>query len=197
MLNKLNSALNFIDFDKIDLKDIKTNLDFSDGLVSVKPFNLTYKDIDIVVSGTHGFDKTLNYSAVFEVPAKYLGSEVNRLIGKLNDPEVNKITIPVTANITGSYTNPKVQTDLTSGVSNLTKQLIEIEKEKLIDKGTGKVKDLLGGLIGTKKETVNDSVTVKTDSTNNPTEPLKENVKGILGNLLKNRKKKKDSVGNQ
>lgn len=193
ILSKLDTALNFIDFDKLDLKNLKTRLEFSQGQVSVKPFNLAYKDINIVVSGTHGFDKTLNYSAVFDVPAKYLGSEVNQLLGKINDPKVNTITIPVTANITGSYGSPKVQTDLTSGVSNLTKQLLKIEQEKLINKGTDKVNDILGGLLGgSKTETAKDSTLVKTDTTKINT--VKESVKGILGGLIKNRKKKKDST---
>lgn len=196
ILSKLDGALSFIDFDKINLKDIKTRLDFANGQVNVKPFNLEYEDIDIVISGAHGFDKTLNYNAVFEVPAKYLGSDVNQLLGKINDPEVNKITIPVTANITGSYTSPKVQTDLTSGVSNLTKQLIEIKKGQFIDKGTDKVNDLLGGILGGNKNgTKKDSTSAKTD-TIKTSDPLKEGVKDLLGGLLKNRKKKKDSTKN-
>ncbi|WP_299338417.1 AsmA family protein [uncultured Psychroserpens sp.] len=194
ILSKLDNALNFIDFDKLNLKDLKTRLEFSQGQVTVKPFNLKYEDINIVVSGAHGFDKSLNYNAVFDVPAKYLGSEVNQLLGRINDDEVKKITIPVTANITGSYSNPKVQTDLTSGISNLTKQLIEIEKSKLIDKGTDKIKDILGGITGTKGQS-KDSTTVKTD-TSKTTDPLKEGVKNILGGLIKNRKKKKDTIKN-
>ncbi|WP_460219975.1 AsmA family protein [Psychroserpens sp. MEBiC05023] len=196
ILNKLGGALDFIDFKKLNLKDIKTRLDFSDGQVNVKPFNLKYEDIDIIVSGAHGFDKTLNYNAVFQVPAKYLGSEVNQLIGKINDPEVAKITIPVTANITGSYTSPQVKTDLTSGISNLTQQLIEIEKQKLIDKGTDKLDDLLGGILGgNKNETTKDSTSTKTNGIKT-TDPLKEGVKDLLGGLLKNRKKQKDSTKN-
>ncbi|MEH6535258.1 MAG: AsmA-like C-terminal region-containing protein [Psychroserpens sp.] len=196
ILNKLNGALNFIDFNKLDLKDIKTRLDFSDGKVNVKPLSLKYNDIDIVVSGSHGFDKTLNYNAVFQVPAKYLGSEVNRLLGKISDPEVNKITIPVTANITGSYTSPKVQTDLTSGVSNLTKQLIDIEKQILINKGTDKVNNLLDDILGgSKNETTKDSTVVKTDTTKVDT--VKESVKDLLGDLFKDRKKTQDSTKKQ
>tara|TARA_R110000751_G_scaffold57836_2_gene122510 strand:- start:1072 stop:3723 length:2652 start_codon:yes stop_codon:yes gene_type:complete len=199
VLTKLDGALNFIDFSKLDLKDIKAKLDFSNGQVNVKPFNLKYKDINIVVSGSHGFDKTLKYNAVFDVPAKYLGSDVNQLLGKISDPEVNKITIPVTANITGSYTNPKVQTDLTSGVSNLTKQLIEIEKQKLLDKGKDTVKDLLGGLLGgSNNGTTKDSATIKTDSTKTATtNTVTEGVKNILGGLLNNKKKKQDSTKKQ
>ncbi|MCD2257599.1 AsmA-like C-terminal region-containing protein [Psychroserpens luteolus] len=195
ILGKLSNALKFIDFNKLDLKALKTKLDFSDGLVSVKPFNLNYEDIDIVVSGTHSFDKSLNYNVVFDVPAKYLGSDVNQLLGKINDAEVNKLTIPVTANITGSYTSPQVQTDLSSGVSNLTKKLVEIQKEKLLNQGKDKINDLLGGLIGSKKETIKDSTIVKTDTTKKA-DPLKEGVKDLLGGLLKKRKKKKDSTKN-
>jgi hypothetical protein len=194
ILSTLDGALNFIDFSQLDLKDLKAKLDFSNGQVNVKPFDLKYEDIAIVVSGSHGFDKTINYNAVFEVPAKYLGSEVNQLLGKINDPEANKITIPVTANITGSYTGPKVQTDLTSGVSNLTEQLIEIEKQKLIHKGKDELNNLLGGLLGgSKNETIKDSTTVKTDSTkNNTTNTVTEDVQNILGGLLKNKKKKQN-----
>jgi len=199
VLNKLEGALNFIDFSKLDLKDVKANLDFSDGKVSVKPFNLKYEDVDIQVSGSHSFDKTLDYNAVFQVPAKYLGSDVNRLIGKLNTSEANKISIPVTANITGTYTNPNVKTDLSSGVSNLTKQLIELEKQKLINKGTDQVKDLLGGLLGGNKDDSNassqDSTSTKTDSTKTK-DPVKEGVKGLLDNILGGKKTKKDSTKN-
>jgi len=198
IVSQLDNALTFIDFNKLDLKDIRTQLNFSNGQVNVKPFNLKYKDIDIVVSGSHGFDKTLKYDAIFQVPAKYLGSDVNQLLGKINDPQVNKIKIPVTANITGNYTSPKVQTDLTSGVTNLTKQLIEIEKQKLINKGKDQVNDLIGDLLGgSKNETTKDPNSVKNDTTKTPTvDPIKNTVNDLLGGLLNGKKKKKDSVKN-
>ncbi len=201
VLETLQENLNFIDFTKLNLDDLKTSLTFENGLVNVKPFNIKYQDIDIQVSGSHGFDKSLNYKAVLNVPAKYLGSEINRLIGKINDSEVNKITIPVTANISGTYTNPNVSTDLTSGISNLTKQLIEIEKQKLLNSGKDKLKGLLDGVLNknqkptdstkTKSQTQKDSTITKSDSIKIKTQ---KTVKGILGDLLKNRKKKKDST---
>jgi hypothetical protein len=198
LLSNLSQSLNFVDFKKLDLKDLKAHLEFANGKVNVKPFNLAYKDIAIEVSGSHGFDKTMAFNAVFNVPAKYLGNDVNQLIGKINDNEVNKISIPITANISGTYTSPKVSTDLTSGVSNLTKQLVEIEKQKLLNQGKGKINALIGGLTGLKSPTATDSSSlqtnpVKTDSaTTNSKNAVKESVKGILGGILK--KKKKDSV---
>ncbi len=195
LFSALESQMNFIDFDKLDLKDAKTELKFANGGVSVKPFKLKYEDIAITVSGNHKFDKTIDYNAVFNVPAKYLGSEVNRLIGKINTDDVKNISIPVTANIGGSYAAPAVKTDLKSAVSNLTKQLVEIEKQKLLDKGKDKVTDLLGGLLGDKKNKETDSTATedaisKTDSTDT-TPTIEKEVKNILGGLLK--KKKKDT----
>ncbi|TDU43830.1 AsmA-like protein [Gelidibacter sediminis] len=203
LLSTLAGALKFIDFEKLDLSDLKANLEFSNGKVNVKPFNLAYKDIDIVVSGAHGFDNTMTYDAVFNVPAKYLGSEVNRLIGKINDNEVNKISIPVKANISGTFASPKVTTDLTSGVANLTKQLIEIEKQKLIGKGTDKIKDLIGGTLGgttnqtstpttsqDSTSTTTKTPSIKKDSTKSGSEAIKNTIKDIFNS----RKKKKDTV---
>ena len=193
LLSGLSSKLNFIDFKQLE-KDIKTKLSFENGQVSVKPFTIKYKDIPIEVSGSHSFSNAMNYNAVFQVPAKYLGSEVNRLIGKINDAEVNKITIPVTANIGGTFSSPQIKTDLTSGVSNLTNQLIEIEKQKLIGKGKDKINDLLGGILDTNtKGTKTDTTGVKVDSTKtNTNDKIKEGVKDVLGGLLGNKKKTKD-----
>ena len=212
LLSKLEGSLSFIEFDKLNLKDVKTKLDFADGKVAVKPFDLKYKDIAIEVSGAHGFDKTLNYNAVFNVPAKYLGSEVNRLIGKINDTEVNNITIPVTANISGVFTNPTVKTDLTNGVKSLTNQLIEIQKQKLLSQGKDKVKDLIGDVIGgnkTKTDSIkkeqNNSVTdVLTDilrskkpqdsTAADTTKSTTKVIKNVLGGLLGSKKNENDSI---
>jgi hypothetical protein len=199
VLNKLGSALSFVDFKKIDLNDLKTKFEFSDGKVSVKPFHIKYQDIDIEVSGNHNFDKTLSYNAVFNVPAKYLGSDVNRFIGKIDESSTNSISIPVTANITGTYTNPSVKTDLTSGISNLTSKLIEIEKQKLLNQGKSKVNDLLSGLIGGNSK-ANDTITketktTKVDSTKTTTgSTVQKEIKNVLGGLLSGKKKKKDTV---
>ncbi|WP_339755961.1 AsmA-like C-terminal region-containing protein [uncultured Winogradskyella sp.] len=194
ILTGLGSKLDFIDLDKFDLKDLKTKLSFSNGQVSVKPFTINYKDIPIKVSGTHSFSNIMNYSAVLQVPAKYLGGDINRLIGKINDSEVEKISIPVIANIGGTFTSPNITTDLTSGVSSLTKQLIEIQKQKLIGKGKDKVKDILGGLLGGNSNSAqNDSTKTKTESTKtNTSDTIKEGLNSVLGDLLGGKKKSKD-----
>ena len=203
IFDKLQGALSFIDFNKLDLKDLKTKLNFKNGNVNVSPFDMTYEDIKITVSGSHRFDKTMSYNAVFDVPAKYFGNEVNSLIATIGDAQgVKNLTVPVTATIGGSYTSPTVSTDLTSGVTNLTKQLVEIQKQKLISKGTDQVKDAIGGLLGgdSKNSQPNNAVkdvlggllggkTSKKDSTTTGSKNL---VKDVLGGFLGGKKKKKD-----
>jgi hypothetical protein len=201
LLSGLDSQLDFIDFTQLQ-KDIKTKLSFEDGRVNVQPFRITYKDIPIEVSGSHSFTNTMSYSAVLQVPAKYLGSDVNRLIGQINDAEVNKISVPVTANIGGTFSSPSISTDLTSGISNLTEQLIEIQKQKVIGKGKDKINDLLDDFLGgNNKSTKTDSTNVKSDSTKkDPKEAIKEGVGNVLGGILngkkKNDKKPQDSIKN-
>jgi hypothetical protein len=196
LLSGLGNKLDFIDFTKLDLKDVKTKLSFENGQVTVNPFTINYEDIPIEVSGTHSFSNTMNYNAVLQVPATYLGSEVNRLIGKINDEDINSISIPVTASIGGTFSSPNITTDLTRGVTNLTQQLIKIQKQKLIGKGKAKINDLLGGLLGRNSNgTEQDSTSTKTDNTKtNLNGEIKDGVKDVLGGLFGKKKKTKDKT---
>ncbi len=207
-LAALDNQFEFIDLEALNFQDLKTVLSFNNGQVATQPLNLQYKDIAIKLQGTHTLDAALAYTATLDVPAKYLGTEVNALIAKLEDPSLKELTIPVTANIGGTYTSPKVSTDLTSGVTQLTQQLVEIQKQKLVNQGKDTAKDLIGGLLGGKEEdstnTAGDKVSntlgnllgKKKDSTAtdsvNSSDPVKEAASNILGGLLK--KKKKDTV---
>ncbi|SMG07268.1 AsmA-like C-terminal region-containing protein [Arenibacter troitsensis] len=223
LLTELDSKLNFLDLDKLNLKDLKTVLNFEDGVVKVKPFTLKYQDFAINVAGSHTFDQKLNYAATIEVPAKYLGKDINNIIARIDEKSLENLTIPITANIGGGYTSPTVTTDLTSGIKNLTAQLVEIEKQKLINKGKDKAKNFIGDLIA-KNQKATDSAkkenqvktqdviggllgaaTKKTDSTTKTDtattakkESQKEVAKKILGGLLGKKKEtsetKKDSV---
>ena len=196
----------------LDFSDLKTALSFKNGAVNVEPFTLNYKDVAVNVDGSHTFDKELQYKATLQVPAKYLGSEVNGLIAKLDDNSLEDLTIPVVANIGGNYTSPTVSTDLSSGVTKLTNQLVEIQKQKLLNQGKNTAKDLLGDVFKTDdtdstktgnsagvKEALGSLLggsnkdSVKVDSAQTKKEPVKEAAKSILGGLL-SKKKKKDTV---
>ena len=107
------------------------------------------------------------------MPAKYLGTEVNKYLAKLSPADANKLkSIPINAIVTGDFKNPKVSTDMKQAVSNLATQLIQQQKDKLITQGT----NALGNLInGTKPK----------DSTKTGTTPIKEDIKTKATDAIK------------
>ena len=149
----------------------KAALSFKDGKVNVKPFDIKYQDIKVNVGGQHGFDQNMNYNLKFDVPAKYLGTEANKLISKLTPAESAKLeNIPVNAVLTGNFKNPKITTDIKSATTALANQLVKQQKEKLVKQGTSALTDVLNN--ATKSDT---SKTKK---------PVKDDVKQKAGELL-------------
>ncbi|WP_281226816.1 AsmA-like C-terminal region-containing protein [Flavobacterium aquiphilum] len=182
MLKALGSNLKFIDVNKINLNDIKAALTFENGKVNVKPFTVKYQDIEAVVGGSHGFDQSMNYNIKFNVPAKYLGKEINAYISKMSPSDAAKFeNIPVTALMTGTFSNPKISTDMKTVASNLTMQLAKQQSDKLLKKGGSELDKLIN------KNTKPDTDTTKTNA-------QKEDIKKKAGDLLNGLFKKKKTT---
>lgn len=198
LLSTLSSNLNFINLDKLNLNDLKAALTFKDGKVNVRPFDIKYQDIKVTVGGTHGFDQVMNYDLKFDVPTKYLGSEVNNLIAKLTPADAKKIeSIPVNALMTGSFSAPKVTTDLKTATTNLVTQLVKQQKDKLVGQGTTALSNLIdknkkpGDSTKTVIPTTKEEVNTKIDEAKEKAkEDLKNKAKEGLKDLFN--KKKKD-----
>jgi len=172
LLNKLDESVKFIDLSKLNLNDLKAALTFKDGKVNVKPFDIKYQDIKVNVGGQHGFDQTMNYNIKFDVPAKYLGTDANKMIAKLTPAESAKLeNIPVNAVLTGNFKNPKVSTDMKQAITNLTAQLVKSQKDKLVNQGT----NALGNLLNKSKDTT------KTKKNEENVTKAKDLLNGIFG----------------
>lgn len=182
MLSELDSKATFLDLKDINLKDVKAAITFKDGKVSVKPFTIKHKDISAQIGGSHGFDQNMSYNLKFDVPAKYLGTEVNNLLAKLTPAQASKIeNVPVNATMTGTFKNPKVNTDVKQATTALATQLVKAQKDKLINQGVGALGNVLGG---TKNNTPKDST-----KTNTPKEQVgtavQNGIKGLFGKKKK------------
>lgn len=193
MLTSLSSNLKFIDMSKVNLNDVKAALSFKDGKVNVKPFDIKYQDITVNVGGSHGFDQTMNYNLKFDVPVKYLGKDVTNLIAKLTPADQKQITsIPVNGLMTGNFSQPKFNSDLKQSTTNLTTQLVKMQKEKYVNQGTNALNNMLNGTKGnTSGTTTTTTDTSKTKTT--PKEEIKNTVKdkatGALKDLFGKKKK--------
>jgi len=188
LLTTLSSNLKFIDMSKVNLNDVKAVLSFKDGKVNVQPFDIKYQDLIVTVVGTHGFDQSMNYNLKFDVPVKYLGNDVNKLIAKLTPADQQKITsIPVTGLMTGNFSQPKFNTDIKQSTTNLTTQLVKMQKEKYIEKGTNALNNLLKGTKN--NNSANDSMpkasTPKEEIKNTVKEKASDALKGLFGGKKK------------
>ena len=190
LLAALGENLSFLDQDKLTLKDVKTALDFSDGKIVVKPFDFNIEGVKITAGGSHGLDKSIDYNLTMDVPAKYLGGEVNSLLAKLDPEEANSMMVSLPVGLKGNFTNPQVSLNTKAAINALTQALIAKQKEQLLNQGT----DILSGLIsgGNKPK---DSISTGTNtSTNTTTQEATEVVTDILGGLFGKKKKKKDTI---
>ncbi|WP_026704416.1 AsmA-like C-terminal region-containing protein [Flavobacterium soli] len=152
LLSALSSNVKFLDLKKLNLNDLKAALSFENGKVNVKPFDLKYQDIKVNVGGSHGFDQSMNYNLKFDVPAKYLGTEANKLIAKLSPADAAKLeNVPINAVLSGNFKSPKVSTDMQAAVTNLANQLVQQQKEKLVNQGTKALENIINNT--TKKDT--------------------------------------------
>ncbi|NMH27477.1 AsmA family protein [Flavobacterium silvaticum] len=185
LLNKLDQNVSFIDLSKLNLNDLKAVLTFTNGRVNVKPFKIKYQDINVDISGSHGFDQTMAYKLTFDVPAKYLGNEAGGMLAKLSATDISKLkNIPVTANIGGNFKNPTVNTDLKASMTALTNQIVAAQKDKLVNQGSSALTNILNG--------TKSSSGTKTDTTKAAkNDDVKKAAQGILDMFGKKKKEEK------
>jgi hypothetical protein len=186
LLSKLGDKVSFLNLDRLSLRDVSTVLQFNNGNIEVQPFDFDVKGIDVKVSGSHGLDGRINYNAVLDVPGKYLGSDVTKLLAKLDPADAQNVTVALPIGLEGTLKSPNISVNTQAAVTELTQRLIEKQKQDLKDKGTDILKDLITG--GTKPSDTTGSST-KPNSTQQTTQIVKDIFGGLFGN-----KKKKDSI---
>lgn len=185
LLSALDANASFIDLKKINLNNLKGVLSFQNGRVQVQPFDLKIQDITLNVGGTHGFDQSMDYRIKFDVPAKYLGPEVNNLLNRLTPAEANRIqNIPVTALMTGNFSNPRVNTDVRQATTQLVNQLVQQQKQQLVNQGTQAIGNIIDRNRPAGDTTRTNVPTTKEEIKAQVEEKAKDKVREGINNLL-------------
>lgn len=115
---------------------LKVAFSFTDGRAIVNPFDVKLSGINSTISGSTGFDQTIDYDVAMQVPKSKLGNKANEvaesLLGKakiggkqLTIPDV----IPVKFKIGGTVTNPKVA----GGLKDKASSMVTDVKDKVVD----------------------------------------------------------------
>jgi hypothetical protein len=207
-LEKLASTLQIEELKSITIKDVKNYIEFANGKVLVKPFNIKVNDIDMQIGGLHGLDQAIDYAVQMKVPRKYFGEQGNDLINNLASKATKK-GVPVklgdivdlNIKMGGTLTNPTIKTELKEvagdAVKEMQKQAVVFAKAKA-DTVKRTVKDTLSSvksqvvsdvksdiknrLLGTKDSTNTNNI----DSTKNK---AGQTFKNTLNSLLNKKKK--------
>ncbi|WBL25142.1 AsmA family protein [Zunongwangia sp. HGR-M22] len=202
LLSKLDDQINFIDLDKIDLSNLKTKLTFDNGAVNIQPFDFKIKDILVKISGSHGFDMNMNYKLDLDVPAKYLGNQVSSTLSKLSGSSLENTKVEIPVGLNGTFQSPKINLNMQQAITSLTQKIAEEQKDKLKEKGTNALNDLINKQLGKNKQdntaTTDSTGTAKpaktVDTTKTQEKKIEDAAKSILGGLLNRNKKKKDTA---
>ncbi len=200
LLVELDNQLDFIDVSKINLDNLKASLTFKDGKVIVNPFSIKADDIDIGVSGGHSFDNAIGYDLKLDIPAKYLGGDVSKLLAKLTEKEKENLSAHVPITLSGNFAKPTIKFDLKNAVTDLTSQIIEIHKNKIIKEGSDQITDIITDVFGGDSNKPKEEDSTTTDTKPKVEDVVKDVAEDIFGGLFGGKKKKKetkkDSVGN-
>ncbi len=92
-LDKIATTLNVKALEQISVKDIKNYIEFSNGKVLVKPFNVKVSNIDMEIGGLQGFDQSLDYVINMKLPRALMGEKGNQLVNNLVT-QVNSKRVP-------------------------------------------------------------------------------------------------------
>jgi len=118
-LEKVGDVLKMNQLKKLNIPHVNISFMFSNGRLNVQPFDIELAGIKTTISGSNGFDQSLDYTMNMNIPRAAFGSAansvLNNFISQANSKGVNISAgdnIPVAVKIGGTCTNPKISTDL-------------------------------------------------------------------------------------
>jgi hypothetical protein len=207
-LEKIANALQIDELKSVTVKDIKNYIEFANGKVLVKPFNVKVKDIDMQIGGMHGLDQSIDYAIQMKVPRKYLGTQGNNLLNNLAAQAGSK-GIPVklgdmvdlNIKMGGSLSNPTIKTELKEvagdAIKEMQQQAVDFAKQK-IDSAKQKVKDSLtvakNQVVSDLKDELKNKIlgnkdSTKTNNLDSTKKKTEQTLKNTFNNLFNKKKK--------
>ncbi|MFM2190898.1 MAG: hypothetical protein RL491_1284, partial [Bacteroidota bacterium] len=145
-LVKVADILKMDQFKSFSPENLNISFRFENGRVQVDPFPLNIAGIKSTVSGSNGFDQSIDYNMVSAIPMQIAGLQVsdaiNDLLSKANKAAGTKMSIgreaKVNTHITGSVKDPKVNVSFGDGTGNQATSV----KDQVKDVIESKVKEL-------------------------------------------------------
>ena len=149
-INKMADALKQEKYKKITFENLNVSYKFKDGRVEVEETPIKSGNITGNVKGSTGFDQTIDYIWMLEIPSDEFGSKTNEAAGSLvnqlnkkagtNVKLADKIKVKVL--FSGTVTKPIVKVDLLNMKDKAeVKEEVKQEVKELVTKGVDMAKE--------------------------------------------------------
>lgn len=148
-MDKLSKVLKNDKFSKLEINDTKIKYSFKDGRVHTEPFDIKLGPATGTMSGSNGFDQTMDNKLTLKVPSKDLGAgeAMNKLNGQAGKLGMNLKTaefVNVDVTLKGTVDDPKVSVSLKDAVGSIVDDVKEQVKEQIKEKVEEVKEDLKG-----------------------------------------------------
>lgn len=142
LLSKLANTLKINELNNAVIKNAGISFEIDHGNLFVKPFDMKLNGMKATLGGRTNLDQTIDYQLQMNIPRNKFGDQANKavedLMGEVSNLGIDyKLgdMIPLTAYITGTIKNPKLETRLAKNAADFKKELKdqvneEIEKKK-------------------------------------------------------------------
>jgi hypothetical protein len=145
MFVQIAEKLKMEQFKAFPLKDLNLSFKFREGRVNVDPFDIKFGDISMNLSGSSGFDQTIDHKIKMDIPRARFGGTANNALNSLlaaaNSKGANISVgerINLSGKVTGTTTAPKLELGLKDAAGNMAEDL----KQKAIDLANEKKAEL-------------------------------------------------------
>ncbi|MCP4310883.1 MAG: AsmA family protein [Bacteroidetes bacterium] len=137
---RLSELLKNEKFREMAPDDMNIKFRIRDGKVIVDPFVMAFADSRMTISGLHGIDLSLDYLLDMEIAKTDLGTGARDMMNGVSALASSAgIAIPesdfvkIRAKITGTFSDPKISTDLSGNLEAGKSRVKEIVEERIIE----------------------------------------------------------------
>ena len=140
---KLGEALKIEQLKNLTIQNVLAEYEFKEGRVNLRnPVKVKVNKIDAEITGSTGFDQTIDYNWKLDVPTEMFGAQANSmvsgLLGQANSAVGTNVSLPkivkVNVGFGGTVMKPTIKTGMKSGATTTVKdELVNTVKDKAND----------------------------------------------------------------
>jgi uncharacterized protein involved in outer membrane biogenesis len=139
---KLGEALKIEKLKNLTIQNVVADYEFKDGRISLRnPVNVKIDKINAEITGSTGFDQTIDYNWKMDVPTEMFGAQANSvvsgLLGQANAAVGTNVSIPKNVKVNVGFGGTVMKPTVKTGTKADGKSTTEAVKEQVV----GAVKD--------------------------------------------------------